>query len=89
MTYRQDCCHLVDKLYPILCNPMDCSPPGFSIHGISQAGRLEWVAISFSRGGLPDAGAEPGSPALAGGFFTTEPSGKPSKTKQNKKNRML
>ena len=33
-----------------LCDPMDCSPPGFSIHGIFQALVLEWVAISFSRG---------------------------------------
>ena len=33
-----------------LCDPMDCSPPGFSIHGILQARILEWVAISFSRG---------------------------------------
>ena len=32
------------------CNPVDCSPPGFSILGISQARILEWVAISFSRG---------------------------------------
>ena len=32
-----------------LCNPMDCSPPGSSVHGISQARILEWVAISFSR----------------------------------------
>ena len=32
-----------------LCDPMDCSPPGFSVHGISQARILEWVAISFSR----------------------------------------
>ena len=31
-------------------NPMDCSPPGFPIHGILQARILEWVAISFSRG---------------------------------------
>ena len=31
------------------CNPMDCSPPGFSIHGIFQARILEWVAVSFSR----------------------------------------
>ena len=30
---------------PTLCNPMDCSPPGFSVHGISQARILEWVAI--------------------------------------------
>ena len=33
-----------------LCNPMDCSPPGFSVHGIFQARILEWVAISYSRG---------------------------------------
>ena len=33
-----------------LCDPMDCSPLGSSIHGISQARILEWVAISFSRG---------------------------------------
>ena len=33
-----------------LCDPMDCSPPGFSIHGIFQARVLEWVAISFSNG---------------------------------------
>ena len=32
-----------------LCDPMDCSPPGSSVHGISQARILEWVAISFSR----------------------------------------
>ena len=35
---------------PTLCDPMDCSPPGSSIHGIFQARVLEWVAISFSRG---------------------------------------
>ena len=35
---------------PTLCNPMDCSPPGFSVHGILQARILQWVAISFSRG---------------------------------------
>ena len=34
---------------PALCNPMDCSLTGFSIHGIFQARVLEWVAISFSR----------------------------------------
>ena len=33
-----------------LCDPMDCSPPGSSVHGISQARILEWMAISFSRG---------------------------------------
>ena len=35
---------------PTLCDPVDCSPPGSSIHGILQARILEWVAISFSRG---------------------------------------
>ena len=34
----------------IPCDPMDCSSPGFSGHGTSQAGILEWVAISSSRG---------------------------------------
>ena len=36
-----------------LCDPMDCSPPGSSLHGIFQAWILEWVAISFSRGSFP------------------------------------
>ena len=35
---------------PNLCNPQDCSPPGSSVHGTSQARIMEWVAISFSRG---------------------------------------
>ena len=55
---------------------MDCRPPAFSVHGISKARILKWVAISFSRD-LPDLGTEPASPALAGRFFTTEPPGKP------------
>ena len=33
-----------------LCDLMDCKPPGSSVHGISHARKLEWVAISFSRG---------------------------------------
>jgi len=35
---------------PTLWDPMDCSPPGSSVHGILQARILEWVAIPFSRG---------------------------------------
>ena len=35
------------------CDTMDSSPPGSSVHGISQARRLEWVVISFSRGSSP------------------------------------
>ena len=56
-----------------LCDPVDCSPPGSSLHGILQAGILEWVAMPFSRGSS-HSGIEPmsrTSPALAGGFFTT------------------
>ena len=34
----------------LFCDPMDCSPPGSFVHGISQARILEWVAISFCRG---------------------------------------
>ena len=40
----------VAQLCPTLCDPKDCSLPGFSVHGIFQAKVLEWVAISFSRG---------------------------------------
>ena len=42
-------CVLVAQLCPTLCNPMDCSSPGSSVHGILQARVLEWGAISFSR----------------------------------------
>ena len=43
-------CCLATKSCPTLCNPMDCSPPDSSVHGILQARKLEWVAISFSTG---------------------------------------
>ena len=63
-----------------LCDPMDCSPPGCSVHGISQARILEWIAISYFRGS-----SQKGlnlhlfaSPALAGRFFTTWATGEAS-----------
>ena len=56
---------------------MDCSPPGSSENGISQARILGWVAISFSRGSSQPRGQIPVS-FIAGRFFTTEPRGKPS-----------
>ena len=40
----------VAQLYPTLCDPMDYSQPGFSVHGILQARVLRWVAVPFSRG---------------------------------------
>ena len=41
---------LVAQSRPILCDPVDCSQPGSSVHGILQARILEWVAFPFSRG---------------------------------------
>ena len=61
------------KSCPTLYHLMDCSPPGSSIHGISQARILEWVATSFSKVSS-DPGMEPTSLAFAGRFFTSEPS---------------
>ena len=65
----------VSQLCPTLCDPIDCSPPGSSVHGIFQARILERVAISYSRGSSqPNPVIElmsPASPAI-GGFFTTE-----------------
>jgi len=43
-------CVSVAQSCPTPCNPMDCSPPGSSVHGILQARTVEWVAIPFSRG---------------------------------------
>ena len=41
------------QLCPTLCDPMDCSPPGSSVHGILQARILDWAAMSSSRGSSP------------------------------------
>ena len=54
---------------------MDCSPPGSSVHGISQSRILEWVAISLSRGSSQPE-LKPKSLALAKGFFSPKPPGK-------------
>ena len=56
-------------------DPMDCSLPGSSVMGFSR--QEYWRGLPFpSPGDLPDPGIEPVSPALAGGFFTTESPGK-------------
>ena len=60
---------LVTQSCPTLCNPMDCSPPGFSVHGILQARILEWVAISFFRESFQSSDQIRVS-CIAGGFFT-------------------
>ena len=70
------CCCLVAKSCQTLCNPMDSSPPGSSVHGISQVRILEWVDVSFSRG-FSRSRDQTRISCLAGGLFITEPSRKP------------
>ena len=73
-----------------LCDPVDCSLPGSSNHGIFQARILECVAFP-PPGELPDPGIEPvspASPALAGGFFTNVPPRKPVASVRDTKQRM-
>ena len=62
----------VTKSCPTLCDPMDPTPPGSSVHGIFQARTLQWVAISFSKGSsLPRDWTR--MSFLTGGFFALEP----------------
>ena len=74
---------VVLRKYALSCvwlfvTPMDCSPPYSSVHGISQARILEWVALSSSRAfSWPRDWALVSPEAPAGRFFTTEPHGKP------------
>ena len=48
--FASDFVSLVAQLCPIFCDPMDCIPPGSSVHRILQARMLEWAATPFSRG---------------------------------------
>ena len=50
---------LVTQSYLTLCDPMDCNPPGSSVHGILQARILEWVAMPSSGGVFPTQGSNP------------------------------
>ena len=68
-----------------LCDPMDCSPPGSSVHRILQARILEWVVLPFSRGSL-DPGIKPGSPTMPADPLQSEPPGKPQDTYTNEAN---
>ena len=74
------CVCTVTQLCPTLWDHTDWSPPGSSLHGIVPARTLEGLPFP-PLGDPPDPGIEPtspGSPVLAGGFFTTKPLGKPS-----------
>ena len=63
-------CRQANSLCPTPWDPMDCSLPGSSVHGILQAKILECFAVLSSRGSSRP-GIKPASPALAGRFFTT------------------
>ena len=70
---------LVTQSCVTLCDPMDCSLPGFPVHGFSRQEYLSGLPFP-SPADLPDPRIEsssPAVPALAGRFFTTEPLGKP------------
>ena len=68
---------LVTQACPTLCDPMDCSPPASSVHGVFQARTLEWVAMPSCRGpSQPRDGTQVFR--IAGRFFTESP-GKPKK----------
>ena len=56
---------------PTLCDPIDCSPPGSSVHGVLQARILEWVAVSYSKGIF----LTQGFPALQADSLPSEPPG--------------
>ena len=65
----------VTQSCPTLCDPVDCSLPGFSVHGFLQARILEWSPFP-SPADLPDPGIKPESPALEADALTSEPPGK-------------
>ena len=73
------------QLCPTLCDPMDCSPPGSSVHGIFPATILEWVAVPSSRTSsqLRD---QTHVSYITGGHVTADPPGKPLKTVSHKRN---
>ena len=80
---HNECVHAKSfQLCLTLCNLMNCSPPGFSVHGILQARILEWVAIPYLQGIFltQDRTCVSSGSCIAGSFFTVEPLGKPYPT---------
>ena len=74
----------IAQLCPTLCDPMDCSLPGSSVHGILQARILEWVAISFSKGIFPTQGLNLGLPHCRQTLYHLSRQGSPSRLWGNK-----
>ena len=70
-------CVLVAQLCLTLCDPVDCSLPGSSVHGMNSPGQEYWSWLPFpSQGDLPEPGIELGSPALQADSLSSEPPGK-------------
>ena len=81
--HRRVCCCLVVKSYfQLFCEPVDCSPSGSSILGISQARILEWVDFLQPTNGNYVS-------CLTGGLFTTESTGKHKRVCKNSKLRAI
>ena len=76
----QICLCLVAQSCPILSNPLGCSLPGSSVHGLLQAGILEWVAIFLLQGIFPTQGSNPSLLHQQVGSLSAEPSRKPHKS---------
>ena len=78
-------CACCDQSCLLLCDVMDCSPPGSSVHGIFQARILEWVTISLSRGSSwpRDQTLSLAFPALVSWFFTSWATGEVHDLEQN------
>ena len=68
---------LVTQLYQSLCDPMDCSLPGFSLHGDSPGKNTGYGLPYPPPGDLPNPGIKPRSLVLQVGSLPSEPSGKP------------
>ena len=79
---------LVAQSCPTLHNPMDCCPPGSSVHGILQGRTLQWVAI-YSPGDLLDPGIEPSTSALQADSLLSELPGKPGVERINLKGKWV
>ena len=79
LNYYMVCAKSLQLFCLTLCDPMDWSRPGSSIHGILQARILEWVAFPFSRD-LPNPGIKPRSPTSQVDFMPSELPRKPKNT---------
>ena len=76
MSLRKPKGKLVAQLCLTLCDPIDCSPSGSSVHEILKARILEWVAMPSPPGDLPNPGIEPRFPSLQTDSLPSEPPGK-------------